>query len=290
MYLTELIEQAVQKAVKEAEKPVGVLLSGGIDSSTVAAFAGELPTFTGYYEDRHLGFDERYFARLAAKGEHYLVKITPDDFVDHFDDMVHDIDPFQVGPGVFGQWMVAMVADFHGIKTLLSGEGGDELFGGYARLMKVAGHELPDGYENYTPPPDYPDNLTDALKYDWDKLPVLMAADEQICKAWNITVKAPLLSGSVVEYVMKYVPEQQRVGKVLLKAAMRGIVPDTILDRKDKKGFPTPFVYWAQEEPVKSFVLKRIGYLPGVDKPYDRKWWYDLCKASKAMTEGVLYI
>ena len=288
MYLTELIEQAVQKAVKEAEKPVGVLLSGGIDSSTVAAFAGELPTFTGYYEAA--GFDEREYARLSRKEEHYFVKITPESFVNHFDDMVYNIDLFQVGPGVFGQWMVAAKAATLGMKTLLSGEGGDELFGGYARLMKVAGYELPEGYENYTPPPDYPNNITDALLYDWEKLPVLMAADEQICKAWNITVKAPLLSGKIVEYVMKYVPEQQRVGKVLLKAAMRGIVPDAILDRKDKKGFPTPFVYWAQEEPVKSFVLKRIGYLPDVNEPYARGWWYDLCKASKALREGVLYI
>ena len=276
--LTIKIQKAVSRAVKKAEKPVGVLLSGGIDSSTVAAFAGNLPTFTGFYERD--GFNELEYAKQAVKGKHILVKITPEDFVYHFEDMVQNIDPFSVGPGVFGQWMVAAKAATCGMKTLLSGEGGDELFGGYARLMKVAGVELPEGYDNYTVPEDYPDNVKDALVYDWEKLPVLMAADEQICEAWNITVTPPLMDKSIVNYVMG-MPDDMRVGKTLLKNAMRGIVPDAILDRKDKKGFPTPYVYWAQDEPVRSFVLERIGYIPDVDKPYDRAWWYELCKAVK---------
>jgi len=280
MMLKEIIKQAVEDAIAKAEKPVGLLLSGGLDSSTVAAFAGELPTFSGYYDLE--GFDETNYSKLAVKGEHILVRITPDDFVYHFDDMARSIDPFHVGPGVFGQWMVAAKASTLGMKTLLSGEGGDELFGGYARLMKVAGHPLPDGYASYSQPPDYPDTLEAALQYDWEKLPVLMAADEQICKAWNITVIPPLMDERVVEYAMG-LPAEQRVGKKVLRDAMRGIVPDAILDRTDKKGFPTPYVFWAQDDPVRTFVRGRIGYTPDIDKPYDREWWYDLCRVSKEM-------
>ena len=278
--LRVLIEQAVHDAVQAAERPLGMLLSGGVDSSTVAAFAGSLPTFTGYYPNA--GFDERQYAIMAAKGVHTIIPITPEDFINHFDDMARHIDPFQVGPGVFGQWIVAARIAVRGIKTVFSGEGGDELFGGYARLMYVAGHPLPDGYASYTPPPEYPDTLEEALKYDWERLPVLMAADEQICKAWGITVTPPLMDKRVVEFALS-LPPQERVGKKLLRAAMRGIVPDAILDRKDKKGFPTPFVYWAQEEPVRSFVLERIGYIPDPSEPYARGWWYELCRASRAL-------
>lgn len=276
--LRGLIEQAVKDAVAKADKPCGVLLSGGIDSSTVAAFAGNLPTFTGYYDMP--GYDEREWARLAVKGEHHLIQITPKEFVWEFDDMVASIDPFQVGPGVLGQWVVSKWAYHHGIKTLLDGEGGDELFGGYARLHKVAGLPMPEGYENYQPPADYPDTVEDALRYDLGKLLPLASVDEQICNAWGITVTAPLLDWRVMVYALS-LPPLARIGKVALKEAMRGIVPDAILDRKNKMGFPAPYVYWAQEEPVRSFVLDRIGYLPDVNQPYARGWWYDLCRASK---------
>jgi len=255
-----------------------MLLSGGLDSSTIAAFASDIPTFTGYYDLP--GFDETEYAKMATHGEHFLIKITPDDFIDEFENMVQAIDPFQVGPGVFGQWMVARFVAWMGIKTVFSGEGGDELFGGYARLMKVAGVEMPEGYEDYTLPDDYPNTLKDALDYDWKRLPILMAADEQICEAHGITVTPPMMDDRVVEYAMNLPPER-RVGKIELKEAMRGIVPDKIINRKDKKGFPTPYVHWSQEEPVKSFVMDRIGYVPDVNKPYDRRWWYELCKAVK---------
>jgi asparagine synthetase B (glutamine-hydrolysing) len=281
MNLRELIEQAVRDAIRHAEQPLGMLLSGGVDSSTVAAFAGPVPTFTGWYDME--GFSEVQFARIAARcpqKDHYFIKITPADFVENFDAMARAIDPFHVGTGVFGQWMVAKFVASQGIKTLFSGEGGDELFGGYARLLKVAGLPMPEGYENYQMPDGYPDNVADALAYDWDSLPTLMKADEQICQAWGITVTPPMMDRRVVDYALS-LPPQKRIGKVELKQAMRGIVPDMILDRKSKMGFPAPYVLWAQEEPVWSFVTERIGYIPDIQKPYARAWWYDLCRVSK---------
>ena len=60
---------------------VGIVLSGGLDSSTVACLAPQnLPTFTGYYGLP--GFDERRYAHLAAHPEHHDIMITPEDFVD----------------------------------------------------------------------------------------------------------------------------------------------------------------------------------------------------------------
>ena len=56
---------------------------------------------------------------------------------------------------------------------------------------------------------------------------------------------------------------------------MRGCVPDEILDRTDKRGFPVPFVEWAQTDPWRGFLEERIGYVPDIARPYDRQWWYD---------------
>jgi asparagine synthetase B (glutamine-hydrolysing) len=258
----------------------GVLLSGGIDSSTIATLAwirrGPLPMFTGYYDGD--AYDERRWARLVTHGfRHHEIRITPRDFLDHFDAMMRDIAPPYAGPGTFGQWMVARYAAEH-VDVLLSGEGGDELFGGYARLLIVAGEPRPDGYENYVLPDDYPRTLDAALEWEMGHLPELLRVDEQVTRAHKIRAVAPMLHQHVTSWVLE-LPARERVGKRLLKQAMRGMVADDILNRTDKRGFPVPFVEWAQG-PLRDFVADRIGYVPAPERPWERQWWNDLCVAS----------
>jgi asparagine synthetase B (glutamine-hydrolysing) len=275
--LRGLIREAVHAALPAAA--VGALVSGGIDSAAVYALADDpaIPCFTGYYE--HDGFYELGYAGLVAGREWHRVKITPDDFVSLWDEAIECFRPPWQGPGMFGQWMVARHAAACGVDVLLSGEGGDELFGGYVRLQIVAGLERRPGYEDYRLPDGYPDNVEDALAYDWERLPDLLAVDDQACGAFGIEAVAPMLAPPVVEYAMG-LPAVERVGKVALRDAVRGWVPDPILDRRDKMGFPIPLTLWAQEEPVRSFVRERIGYVPDPARPFDRGWFHGLCNAS----------
>ena len=251
---------------------VGLLLSGGLDSSTVTALAPDLPTFTGWYDTP--GFDERQYARLVGGGEHHEVRITPEDFVEHFDAMRAALRPPVMGMGTFGQFMVARYASRF-VDVLLSGEGSDELFGGYARQMIVAGEAPPEGFEHYHLPDGYPTTLAEALDYDLARLPDLLAVDDQMCGANGIEARAPFTDRRVVEYALA-LPPTERIGKRHLRHAVRGIVPDAIIDRTDKMGFPIPLVAWAQTDPVRSFVLDRIGYLPDLARPWDRKWWLEM--------------
>lgn len=275
--LANVVELAVQ-ADLAGEDPKGMSLSGGIDSSTVYRLTGNgIPCFTGYYEGEE--YDERRWARLVAGPEHHEIKITPDDFLAHFDDMVKAAKPPFQGPGTFGQYMVARYAAKEGVKVMLSGEGGDELFGGYARLLIVAGEPRPDGYEDYELPAGYPTTLTEALDWDYQRLPDLLAVDDQMLAAHGIEARAPFTNPTVVQFVLG-LPAHLRVGKKLVRKAMRGIVPDQILDRTDKRGFPTPFVAWCQG-PLSKFVKDRIGYLPNPDQPWARGWWVDLCTTTK---------
>jgi asparagine synthetase B (glutamine-hydrolysing) len=277
--LRDLLRDAVEKHVAP---DTGVLLSGGIDSSTVAYFAPELPVFTGYYQGA--AYDERPWAALVAgRGrEWHQIEITPQDFIDHIDDFLYVIQPPYEGPGAFGQYMVNKYVAYH-VKNVLSGEGGDELFGGYARLHLVAGVPVPAGFENYVLPPGYPKDLETALQWEWDvNLPALLMLDAQVTGAWGLKGIAPMAEDEdVIGYAMS-LPADMRVGKVALKAAMRGLLPDAILARKDKRGFPVPFVEWANG-PLKEFIHGRIGYTPDIDKPWDRKWWNDLCAGQTAL-------
>lgn len=277
MNLVDLIRAAIADRL---DGNVGIVLSGGLDSSTVASLAPrELPTFTAYYDEP--GYDERAWARLAAHPVHHEVRITPTDFVEHFDAMIpHVPEPVQ-GPGTFGQFMLARYVSEH-VGVALSGEGSDELFGGYARTLLAAGEPMPDGYEGYRPPADYPvHDLVAALQYDLDRLPDLLAVDDAMCAAWNVEARAPFTDPRIVEYALALEP-RERVGKRHLRAAVRGIVPDPIIDRTDKMGFPAPYVLWAQAEPVRSFIGDRIGWIPDPERPFDRTWWYAMFRGREA--------
>lgn len=259
---------------------VGIVLSGGLDSSTVACLAPhELPTFTGFYDEP--GFDEREYAHLVAHPEHHDIVIRPEDFVAHFDAMAA-VTPRPIqGMGTFGQYMVARyVSDF--IDVAMSGEGSDELFGGYARTLLAAGEALPAGYEHYVPPADYPvGDLEAALAYDLERLPQLLAVDDAMLGAFGVRAAAPFTDDRIVRYALTLAP-RERVGKRHLRRAVRGIVPDPIIERHDKMGFPAPLVAWAQREPVRSFVGDRLGWLPQPDRPWDRVWWYAMFPEQEA--------
>jgi asparagine synthetase B (glutamine-hydrolysing) len=272
--LLELLQDAVSEACGEF---TGCALSGGIDSSTVVCLSRrggwDLPTFTGFY-DEGPAFDERSYANLVKGKDHHEIEIRPGDVEECFDDMLAAFEIPPRLPGALGQYIVARYISDH-VGTCLSGEGGDELFGGYARLMIVAGHPRPDGYENYVPPVGYPTDLGEALAYDYDRLPALLAVDDTVLGAFMVEARAPFTNQRVVDWVLAQ-PDRNRVAKMMLKEAVAGIVPAEILGRTDKKGMPVPFVKWGQG-PLKDFYMDRLGYLPDPEKPWDHQWWTDLC-------------
>ncbi len=138
--IAALIEQSVTWQLR-ADVPVGAYLSGGLDSSLVTAIAANrlgsgMPTFTGAF-DEGCAFDERRFARrvaLQSGSRHIEVVPTAQDFVDWMPSLIHALDEPAAGPGLFPQFMVAKAARAH-VRVVLGGQGGDEVFGGYARYL-----------------------------------------------------------------------------------------------------------------------------------------------------------
>lgn len=121
---------------------VGAYVSGGVDSSLIAALAREIKPqarFQGFTGKFSLGesFDESRYARaLAEESEIKLheVDINEDDFVANIANVIYHLDQPVAGPGSFPQYMVSKKVREH-IKVVLGGQGGDEIFGGYARYL-----------------------------------------------------------------------------------------------------------------------------------------------------------
>jgi asparagine synthase (glutamine-hydrolysing) len=115
--------------------PVGVLLSGGVDSSALAALAAtesseRIHTFSIGFEEQ--GFDETGRARLVAERygtEHHELVVRPN-AVELLPKLAETFDEPFADSSALPTWLVSELAAAH-VKVAMSGEGGDELFGGY---------------------------------------------------------------------------------------------------------------------------------------------------------------
>jgi asparagine synthase (glutamine-hydrolysing) len=137
----DLLQTLLSDAVRlrmEADVPVGVLLSGGIDSSLIAALmqkasAKPIRTFTiGFREDR---FDEARHARLVAAhlgSEHVDLHLTPSQALETVPRLPEVYDEPFADPSQLPTILVSALARKH-VTVALSGDGGDELFFGYGR-------------------------------------------------------------------------------------------------------------------------------------------------------------
>ena len=132
--ITEALEDSVAKHMR-ADVTVGSFLSGGIDSTAIAALAKrhnpDLLTFTTGFERE--GYSEVDVAAESAEaiGTEHIVKIvSPEEYADAIPKIMWYLDNPVADPSLVPLYFVAQEARKH-VKVVLSGEGADELFGGY---------------------------------------------------------------------------------------------------------------------------------------------------------------
>lgn len=133
-----LLDDAVRIRLR-SDVPVGAFLSGGLDSSAVTAFAARrLPRINtyavGFGGD---GFDELGYAETVARAfdtAHHPTTVTVDDAIEHLPGLVWHLDEPHADSAVVPTYLVSQVAA-RDLRVILSGLGGDELFGGYDRYF-----------------------------------------------------------------------------------------------------------------------------------------------------------
>src|SRR5262249_37505255 len=140
--LDSVLRQSVDMHLR-SDVEVASYASGGLDSSLIPALAraerrnGRVQLFHGRFR-ADPGFDESPYAHtLAAEQqmELHVADIVEQDFVDHIGQVIYHLDEPVAGPGSFPQYLVSRLVREHGVKVVLGGQGGDEVFGGYARYL-----------------------------------------------------------------------------------------------------------------------------------------------------------
>ena len=139
-----MIQQSLAGAVKRhllSDAPIGVFLSGGLDSSIIAKLANKeqsgLNTISLFFDDRQYS-EKKYqdMVQTDLQGNQHQYLLKEDNFHADFPAVISAMDM----PGCDGinTWFISKLAAQHGLKAVLSGVGGDELYGGYPSFNRIA--------------------------------------------------------------------------------------------------------------------------------------------------------
>jgi asparagine synthase (glutamine-hydrolysing) len=133
---TEKVDSLIRLAVEKrliSDVPIGVFLSGGLDSSALVAYMSSLgkkvKTFSVGFGDKT---DETKYARIVAKHfktEHHEIKLTKN-ILNYLPEVIWYADEPLADPACLPTYLLCKEVSKH-VKVVLSGEGGDEVFGGY---------------------------------------------------------------------------------------------------------------------------------------------------------------
>ncbi len=133
----DLVDQKLERAVRQqlvSDVPLGAFLSGGVDSSLIVAAMGESKTFSIGFDDP--SYNELGWAQMVAKHlkvDHTSNVIKPE-VAGLFADLIYFMDDPIADFSIFPTYMVSQLARSQ-VKVVLSGDGGDELFGGYETYL-----------------------------------------------------------------------------------------------------------------------------------------------------------
>lgn len=245
---TERIRSELARSVSlqlRSDVPVGVFLSGGLDSSSIVAFMRKfvdkpIETFSVAFED---GFNELPFARQVAKqfGVRYNgVVLNSRDIPALLSRAVHFLDEPLSDNSIIPTFLVSQEAHKAGIKVILSGSGGDELFGGYTRHT-IKGYlklllALPQALRNAASLPFFgTSNFNPAMKI---RHPELMFLDSGLNLAFYRSVlNKPRQYQAILDLTLNHI--SQTIGQIreiedVLSYDLQSYLVDDVLALMDK--------------------------------------------------------
>ncbi len=246
--LREELEKSVKKQMM-CDVPYGVLISGGLDSSVIAAIIAKFSRKRIESGDKEeawwprlhsfcIGLKESpdlRFARQVAEHigcVHHEIVYTIQEGIDALREVIYHIETYDVTSirASTPMYLMARKIKSLGIKMILSGEGADEVFGGYLYF-----HMAPSAKEFHE---ETVRKLQKLSKFDCLRANKSMAA-------WGVEARVPFLGKDFLDYAMSIDPEDKMCGmdkdgkvkpeKYILRKAFEGYLPDSILWRQKEQ-------------------------------------------------------
>lgn len=288
----ELLKAAVESHRLAADVPVGVLLSGGLDSSLLVGLLAEnrdvsdLLTFSIGFEDapEEKGSEFEYSDQVVArfKTQHHRYTIPNHQVLTRLPEAIAAMSEPMVGQDAVAFYLLAEQVAKE-IKVVQSGQGADEVFGGYfwyplmnatqgTDLERFASHYFDRRHEEFltTVHPHYHGSdytsqlietslnqanadtfLDQVLRLDVTTLIVddPVKRVDNMTMAWGLEARVPFLDHKLVELAAAMPPELRlkQGGKYPLKQISRGLLPDAVIDRP-KGYFPMPALKYVRGE------------------------------------------
>jgi asparagine synthase (glutamine-hydrolysing) len=241
--LRQALEQAIHRQMM-CDVPYGVLLSGGLDSSLVASIAQRYSdrriesndTEAAWWPRLHsfaIGLDgspDLAAARVAARAigtQHHEFHYTIQEGIDALEDVIRHIETFDVTTirASTPMYLLARRIKAMGIKMVMSGEGADEIFGGYLYF-----HKAPNARAFHE---------ETVRKIDKLHLFDCLRANKSMA-AWGVEARVPFLDLEFLDVAMRMDPAAKMAGgdrpeKAILREAGKGLLPDEILWRQKEQ-------------------------------------------------------
>lgn len=238
--IIETVEQLLTDSIKNrlvADVPVGLFLSGGVDSSLVAALTAKqinnLNAFTVSFYDKK--FDESFYAKQVCKkfGINYNeIKVNASDFVNSINDWIAIQDDIVADPSALLLYKISEFASTLNYRALLAGEGSDELFGGYnsykyfnwsSTIFNMVGKRIP-----------FKNELTSIFK-NYSKMSnfIFHSLHEPTFYGTAIIFEPHLLSQLITDF-RKENPQKAYDLKNAMDMDIRDRIPNDVLTRSDR--------------------------------------------------------
>jgi asparagine synthase (glutamine-hydrolysing) len=241
------LRDALMKAVKRqlmSDVPYGVLISGGLDSSLIAAIAAKFrkkriesagreeawwPRLHSFSVGLKESPDLKYARKVArAIGTvHHETIFTVQEGLDALENVIYHLETFDVTTvrAATPMYLMARKIKSMGIKMVLSGEGADEVFGGYLYF-----HMAPSAQEFHE---ETVRKLAALSKYD------CLRANKATA-AWGLETRVPFLDKEFLDYAMSFDPQDKMcpgstIEKGVLRKAFTGFLPKEILWRQKEQ-------------------------------------------------------